>query len=91
MAAAVSRRRPVGSCVRGRCRVEIRRGTGDEGAEREVVEDFAAVAPDICGAVFPQALVVEAVDGGDLAGFVVASDEGDSIRVADFEAEKQEE
>ena len=63
----------------------------DESAEGQVVEYFAAVAPDVGGAVFADAFVVEAVDGGDLAGFVVAADEGDAVWVAHFEAEEEQE
>ena len=63
----------------------------DDGRQTEVVEDLGAVAPHRDGAVLPQALVVEAVDLRDLAGFVVAADEGDAVGVADFERQQQEE
>ncbi|KAL9581969.1 MAG: hypothetical protein Q9212_003570, partial [Teloschistes hypoglaucus] len=63
----------------------------DEGAEGEVVEDLAAIAPDVCAAVFAVAFIVEAVDGGDLPRFVVASYECDAIWISDFEAEEEEE
>ena len=64
---------------------------GDEGAEGEVVEDFAAVAPDVCAAVFAQTLVVEPVDGGDLPRLVVPADQRYAVGVADLEAEEEEE
>jgi hypothetical protein len=70
---------------------DVGRRAQDEGAQCEVVKDFAAVAPDVGGAVFADAFVVEAVDRRDLAGFVVAADEGDAIRVADFEAKEEKE
>ena len=60
-------------------------------AEGEVIEDFAAVSPDVCGSVFAQALIVEAVDGCDLSAFVVAADKCDAVGVSDFEAEEEEE
>ena len=63
----------------------------DDGREREIVEDFRAVAPDGDGAVFAQALVVEAVDLSDLTRLVVAPNQHDAVRVADFEREEQEE
>ena len=63
----------------------------DDGAEGEVVKDLAAPAPDVAAAVLALALVVEAVDLGDLAGLVVAADEGDALRVADLQGEKEEE
>lgn len=71
--------------------VEVGAGAEDEGAEGEVVEHFAAVAPHIGGAVFAQAFVVEAVHGRDLPRFVVAADERDAVWVAHFEAEEEEE
>ena len=70
----------------GVCGWNVGGGAEDEGAEGEVVEDFAAIAPDVGGAVFADALVVEAVDRGDLAGLVVAADKGNAIRVSNFEA-----
>ena len=41
-------------------------GAGDEGAQSEVVKDFAAIPPDVCATILAQTLVVEAVDCGDL-------------------------
>jgi len=63
----------------------------DDGRQTDVVEDFGAVLPDRDGAVLAQALVVEAVDLRDLARFVVAADERDAVRVADFEREEEKE
>lgn len=40
-------------------------------------------------AVFTTALSVEAVRLGDSAGFVVAADEVDALRIAQFEADKE--
>lgn len=57
----------------------------------KVVEDVAAIAPDVGRTVFPQTLVVEAIDGGDLTGLVVAANEGHTVGIANFEAEKEEE
>ena len=48
----------------------------DDGGEGQEVEDLTAGFPDGGVAVFLLALFVEAVNLGDLAGFVVASDEG---------------
>ena len=41
----------------------------DQGGEREVVEQVGEELPHVGVAVLPQALVVEAVDLRDLAGF----------------------
>lgn len=63
----------------------------DESAEGEVVEDLAAIPPDVRAAVFAQAFIVEAVHGRDLSRFVVASYQCDAIWIPDFEAEEEEE
>ena len=54
----------------------------DNGAKDKEVEDLAARFPDGCVAVFLLAFFIEAVDLGDLAGFMVAADEGDAIGVS---------
>ena len=53
----------------------------DDSGEGEKVEDLTAGLPDGGVAVFLLAFFVEAVDLGDLAGFVVAADECDLVRV----------
>ena len=53
----------------------------DDGAEDEEVEHLAARFPDSRVAVFGHALFVETVDLGDLARFMVATDESDAIGV----------
>lgn len=57
--------------------------------QREVVEEVGKEFPDIGIAVFAQTLVVEAIDLSDLAGFVVAAENGYALRVADFESDEQ--
>jgi hypothetical protein len=61
----------------------------DESSERQVVEEVCKVLPDVGVAVLSQALVVEAVDLGDLAGLVVAAEDGDAAGVSYFERDKQ--
>lgn len=51
----------------------------DDGGQDEEVEDLAAGLPDGRVAVLLLTLLVETVDLGDLAGFVVASDESDAV------------
>ena len=63
----------------------------DERAQGEVVEDFAAVTPNIRAAVFADAFVIESVDGRNLPRLMVSSYECDSVWVTDFEAEEKEE
>ena len=50
---------------------------------------MAATFPDRGVAVFLLALFVETVDLGDLTGLVVAADQGDAVRITDFEAEEE--
>ena len=53
----------------------------DNGAEDKKIEDLTAGFPDGGVAVFLLAFFVEAVDLGDLSGFVVPTDEGDAVRI----------
>ena len=61
----------------------------DQRRQRQVVEQVGEVFPHVGVAVFAQAFVVEAVDLGDLAGFVVAAEDGDALGVADFEGDEE--
>jgi hypothetical protein len=55
----------------------------DKGGEREVVEEICEVFPNIGIAIFSKAFVIETIDLGNLAGLVVATNEGDAIRVSE--------
>ena len=48
------------------CRREVGCCAQDNRTEREVVKHFAAIAPNICAAVFPNTFIVEAIDCGYL-------------------------
>lgn len=61
----------------------------DEGGEGKVVKKVGEIFPDVGVAVLAQTLVVEPVDLGDLAGLVVATKDGDTLRVTDFEADEE--
>lgn len=61
----------------------------NERGEGEVIEKVGEVSPHVGVAIFAQALVVEAVDLCDLAGFVVSSEDRDPLGVADFKADKK--
>lgn len=63
----------------------------DDSGEGEVVEDLAAVTPDVRGAVLALALVEEAVHLRDLPRLVVPPDERDPVGVSYFVGEQQEE
>lgn len=57
----------------------------------QIVEDLSAVAPNINRTVLSKALIVKAVDLGDLTRLVVSSDEGNSLGVSHFEGKEQQE
>jgi hypothetical protein len=61
----------------------------DQCGQGEVVEEVGEVFPNIGVAVFSETLVVEAVDLGDLAGFVVSSEDGDAGGISDLEGNKE--
>ena len=63
--------------------------TVDDRTEREIVEHLAAPAPDVGGAVLALAFVVEAIDLGDLAGFVVSSEDEEVFGVFDLVSEEE--
>lgn len=56
----------------------------DQGGERQEIEKIGEVLPDIRISVFPEALVVKAVDLGDLTRLVIASQDGDALGVSNF-------
>ena len=61
----------------------------DDGGEIEVVENLAAALPNIGVAVLALALVVEAVDLGDLSALVVAAKQRDARRMSRLEGHEQ--
>lgn len=61
----------------------------NESSEREVVEEVGEVLPNVGVAVLAEALVVEAVNLSDLAGFVVATEDGNTLRIADLQADQK--
>ena len=61
----------------------------DERRQRQEIEEVCKVLPHVGIAVLAQALVVEAVHLSDLAGLVVAAQDGDAAGVADLERDQQ--
>lgn len=61
----------------------------DEGGKGEIVEEICEVLPYVGIAVLSETFVVETVDLRDLTGFVVATEDCDSLRVSDFESNEQ--
>ena len=62
----------------------------DNSSESKIVEDFAAIPPDISRPIFSLAFIVKPVHLGDLPGLVVATYKCDTVGVADFICEEQE-
>lgn len=56
----------------------------NNGSKAEVVKDLCAVFPDIEGSILSQTLIIETINLGNLSRFVVASDQGNSIRISDL-------
>ena len=55
----------------------------------KVVEEIGEEFPDICVAIFPETFIVEAVHLGDLAWFMIPSEDGDSLGKTDFQSHKK--
>ena len=62
----------------------------DDGRQTQIVEDLRAIPPHIDRSVLAQALVVKAIHLRNLAGLVVASDQGYSIGVSHFKSQQQQ-
>lgn len=56
----------------------------DDGSDGKIVEDVSAVSPYIQRPKFPQALIIESINLGDLPALVIPSNESDHIWVPDF-------
>lgn len=61
----------------------------NQGCKGKVVEKVREILPDISIAIFAEAFIIEAVDLGDLARFVVSAKDCYSLRVSDFESNKE--
>ena len=64
--------------------VQAEDGVANESGERKEVEEVREVLPDVGVAVLAKALVVEAVNLGDLTRLVVAAENGEAVGVADL-------
>jgi len=73
----------------GESAVEAKNLVGDDSGHREVVKSIGEVLPYVGISVFSQTLVVEAVDLGNLSGFVVATKNCYAVLVPHLEADKE--
>mmetsp|Transcript_36448 Transcript_36448/g.35301 ORF Transcript_36448/g.35301 Transcript_36448/m.35301 type:complete len:236 (+) Transcript_36448:293-1000(+) len=69
----------------GEAGMDAEDGVVDDGGDGEEVEQVREVLPHRRRPILPLAFRVEAVDLGDLSGFVVASEQSDPLGVAEFE------
>ena len=61
------------------------------GPQSKIIEYFAAPSPYIATSVFSLTFVVKPIYLRYLSRFMISSDESHSLRVSDFESEKEEE
>lgn len=61
----------------------------DQRSQWQVIKQICESLPDVGVAILAQALIIEAIDLCDLARLVVATENGDTILVADLECHQQ--
>lgn len=71
----------------GKTSVETKYLVVDEGGEGKVIEEIGKVLPNICISIFAEALVIKAINLSDLTGFVVTTEDGDSLGVSYFKSD----
>lgn len=57
--------------------------------EWQVIKELSEVFPDGWTAIFPEALIVEAINLGNLSGLVVSSQDSDSVSIPDLQGNKE--
>jgi len=72
--------------TRGETSMETEDLVVDKGGKGEVVEEVGEVFPHVRIAIFSETFIIEAIDLCDLAGFVVATENGNALRISDFES-----
>jgi len=61
----------------------------DDSSDTKIIEHFGAVLPRISISILSNGLIVETVDGGDLSGLVISSEQCDVSWVLQFEAQQK--
>ena len=60
-----------------------------DSSQGEVIEEICEVFPHVGIAILAKTFIVETVDLGDLARFMISTENSDSILVADLETDKK--
>lgn len=61
----------------------------NNGRQGQVVEELRQHFPDVVIFILSHALIIKAIVLGDASGFVVASEDGESLFVSNLEAEEE--
>ncbi len=61
----------------------------NQGSQRKVVEQIGEVLPHVRIAILSQALIIETIDLGNLAGLVVTTGNGNAFAIADLESKEE--
>ena len=61
----------------------------DQSSQREKVKGICKVLPNVGSGVLSQAFIIETVNLCDLPAFVIATQNGNSARISNFEGEEQ--
>jgi len=61
----------------------------NDGGQRQVIEQACEILPNIGISVLSQALIIKSIDLGDLLTLVITSQDGNSVRVSNFESDEK--
>jgi hypothetical protein len=59
--------------------------------QTQIIENITTISPNVTAPILPLAFIVESVNLSDLSGFMISTDEGDTIRIPDFKEEEEKE
>lgn len=75
--------------TRGKTTVNAEDLAIDNCRKAEIIEDLGAVSPNGYASILPETFVVETVDLGDLAGFVIPSNQGYSVGIPNLKSQEE--
>jgi len=61
----------------------------NDGGQRQVIEQACEILPNIGISVLSQAFIIKSIDLGDLLTLVITSQDGNSVRVSNFESDEK--